>query len=216
MKKLVIFGFDGTIADTSPGILYCLNTTASSMGYQPVEHERMYGTIGMPLVSCLKNLYNMKDDEIEYAVNNYSKLYSMKGKEMFLLYDGIKDVLTKLKQDGFLLAIATEKHEMYTKDMLEAHDIAKFFDVVCATDVGADLNKSRLISMACDKLNVSVEDSIYIGDSYVDAIGAAEIGMDFAAVLYGWGFRSKSDAEPYNCKAYFENAEEIYNKLTVI
>lgn len=34
MKKLVIFGFDGTLADTAPGILYCFNTTAVAMGYE--------------------------------------------------------------------------------------------------------------------------------------------------------------------------------------
>ena len=49
MKKLVIFGFDGTLADTSPGILYCLNTTATSLGYPPVDHDALYGVIGFPL-----------------------------------------------------------------------------------------------------------------------------------------------------------------------
>ena len=39
MKKLIILGFDGTIADTAPGILYCMNTTALSMGYTPVAHD---------------------------------------------------------------------------------------------------------------------------------------------------------------------------------
>lgn len=35
MKKLIIFDYDGTLADTSPGIRYCYNTTASSMGFAP-------------------------------------------------------------------------------------------------------------------------------------------------------------------------------------
>ncbi len=49
MKKLIILGFDGTIADTAPGILYCMNTTALSMGYTPVAHDALYGVIGVSL-----------------------------------------------------------------------------------------------------------------------------------------------------------------------
>ena len=86
MKKLIIFGFDGTIADTSPGIIYCMNTTATSMGYTPVDHESMYGVIGTPLGQGFQKLYKMSDDEIEYATNNYSKLYSQKGREMMSLF----------------------------------------------------------------------------------------------------------------------------------
>ncbi len=96
MKKLVIFGFDGTLADTAPGILYCFNTTAVAMGYEPVEHSALYGVIGAPLEYGFKTLFNMSDDEIEYAVKNYSKLYSQKGKEMFTVYDGIYDALREL------------------------------------------------------------------------------------------------------------------------
>lgn len=111
MKKLVIFGFDGTLADTAPGILYCFNTTAVAMGYEPVEHSALYGVIGTPLEYGFKTLFNMSDDEIEYAVKNYSKLYSQKGKEMFTVYDGIYDALRDLKKNGFKLAIATQSTE---------------------------------------------------------------------------------------------------------
>lgn len=98
MKKLIIFGFDGTIADTSPGILYCFNTTASAMGYTPIDHNALYGVIGIPLKQGFHKLFNMKDDEIEYAANNYSKLYSQKGKEMFTFYPEIENTLKKLKK----------------------------------------------------------------------------------------------------------------------
>lgn len=126
MKKLVVFGFDGTLADTAPGILYCFNTTAVAMGYEPVEHSALYGVIGAPLEYGFKTLFNMSDDEIEYAVKNYSKLYSQKGKEMFTVYDGIYDALRELKKSGFKLAIATQKHRMFTTDILETYERRMF------------------------------------------------------------------------------------------
>lgn len=216
MKKLIIFGFDGTLADTSPGILYCFNTTATAMGYEPVDHSSLYGVIGIPLEQGFKKLFGMKEDEIEYAANNYSKLYSQKGKEMFLMYPGIENALKKLKKDGCKLAIATQKHRMFTSDMLEVYEIQNLFDAVCATDVNTNLTKKDLLLQACEQTGVSVEDSILIGDNDIEAVGAQSIGMDFGAALYGWGFRTKEEAEKYNCKLYFDSASEIYLKLSMM
>lgn len=216
MKKLIIFGFDGTIADTSPGILYCFNTTASAMGYTPIDHNALYGVIGIPLKQGFHKLFNMKDDEIEYAANNYSKLYSQKGKEMFTFYPEIENTLKKLKKSGYKLAIATLKHIMFTKDMLETYHISELFDAICATDVNKNLTKSDLLTQACEMTGISVENSIFIGDSEVDAEGAKGVNMDFAAALYGWGFKTKEDAEKYGCKTFFYSASEIYSKISTL
>lgn len=217
MKKLVIIGFDGTIADTAPGILYCMNTTALSMGYTPVAHDALYGVIGVSLEKGFVSLYGMKEDEIEYAMNQYSKLYSIKGEEMFLIYEGIAESLQKLKDEGFKLAIVTQKNEKFINNMLAVYrSIGKLFDTVCATNVDEEMEKSDMLKRVCADLNVQPSEAIFVGDSYVDAIAAEVAGMDFAAVLYGWGFRSRSDAEQYRCKTYINSAAEIPSKLSLI
>lgn len=216
MKKLVIFSFDGTLADTSPGILYCFNTTAAAMGYAPVDHDALRSVIGITLEQGFKKLYNMSDDELEYASNNYSKLYSQKGKEMFTMYHGMKDALRTLKNKGCLLAIATQKHAMYTADILKFSGIDDLFDTVCATDVNTNLTKSSQLAKACEQIGVSVNDSIFVGDSEVDAEGAKKSGMDFAAVLYGLGFKTVSDTEKYSCRAVIVSPDNIVETICSI
>lgn len=217
MKKLAILGFDGTIADTAPGILYCMNTTAIAMGYNPVPHEALFGVIGVSLEQGFMNLYGMKPDEIEYAMNNYSKLYSMKGEEMILLYDGIEESLEKLKSSGMKLAIVTQKNRKFVTNMLEAYNqIGRKFDLVSATDVEIEQEKSDMLLRVCSELETDVADAVFAGDSYVDAEAAAAVGIDFAAALYGWGFRSREDAEKYNPKAYINSAVEIADKLLAV
>lgn len=217
MKKLIILGFDGTIADTAPGILYCMNTTALSMGYTPVAHDALYGVIGVSLEQGFMNLYGMKEDEIEYAMNQYSKLYSMKGEEMILLYDGIAESLQKLKDEGCKLAIVTQKNEKFINNMLAVYSfVGELFDMVCATNVEKEMEKTDMLRKVCADLAVEPSDALFVGDSYVDAVAAEEVGMDFAAALYGWGFRSKADAEKYSCKAYLNKASEIAYKLSAI
>ncbi len=214
MKKLVILGFDGTIADTAPGILYCMNTTAMAMGYNPVPHEALFGVIGVSLEQGFMNIYGMKQDEIEYAMNNYSKLYSMKGEEMILLYDGIQKSLETLKNGGAKLAIVTQKNRKYVSNMLDAYrQIGELFDIVCATDVEIRREKSDMLMDVFNRFEIDPADAVFVGDSYVDAEAAAAAGVDFAAALYGWGFRSREDAEKYNPKAYINNAAEIAKKI---
>lgn len=216
MKKLVIIGFDGTIADTSPGILYCMNTTALSMGYTPVAHDALFGVIGVSLEQGFMNVYGMKPDEIEYAMNQYSKLYSIKGEEMILMYDGIDEALKKLKENGFKLAIVTQKNEKFINNMLAVYSyIGNLFDDVCATNVESEMNKADMLRKVCADLAVDPSEAIFVGDSYVDAIAAGEVGMDFAAALYGWGFRSKEDAQQYHCRAYLNRAWDV-EKLAVL
>lgn len=214
MKKLVIIGFDGTIADTAPGILYCMNTTALSMGYTPVAHDALYGVIGVSLEQGFMHLYGMKEDEIDYAMNQFSRLYSIKGEEMILIYEGIDDSLKKLKESGCLLAIVTHKNEKFINNMLGVYNhIGDLFDTVCATNVEREMTKTDMLREVCATLAVAPEEAIFIGDSYVDAVAAQEAGIDFAAALYGWGFRSKEDAEQYPCRVYLNSAAEIGSKL---
>ena len=214
MKKLVIIGFDGTIADTAPGILYWMNTTALSMGYTPVSHDELYGVIGVSLEQGFMRLYGMKEDEIDYAMNQYSKLYSIKGEEMILIYEGIAESLNKLKDSGIKLAIVTHKNERFINNMLGVYSyIGELFDTVCATNVEREMTKTDMLRKVCADLEVDPGEAVFVGDSYVDAIAAGEAGMDFAAALYGWGFRSREDAEQYQCKVYLNSAAEIANKL---
>ena len=157
----------------------------------------------------------MKEDEIEYAMANYSKLYSIKGEEMFQIYDGVEESLEKLKQTGCKLAIVTQKNRKFITNMLGVYkNIGEHFDTVCATDVEIDREKSDMLRLVCEELEVDIADSIFIGDSYVDALAAEEVGMDFAAALYGWGFRSREDAEKYHCRAYLNNAKELFTTLS--
>lgn len=210
MKKLIIIGFDGTIADTAPGILYCMNTTALSMGYTPVAHDALFGVIGVSLEQGFMNLYGMKPDEIEYAMNQYSRLYSIKGEEMILIYEGIDESLQKLKESGHKLAIVTQKNEKFINNMLAVyHQIGSQFDAVCATNVEREMTKTDMLRKVCADLDTPHQEAIFVGDSYVDAIAADEAGIDFAAALYGWGFRSKEDAQQYHCRAYLNRACDI-------
>ena len=198
MKKLIIFDYDGTLADTSPGIRYCYNTTASSMGFAPrLNRKDFFGVFGPSLEEGFLRLWpDMPQRLLPHAVANYRMLYAKKGKDLPApLYDGVEQVLLQLKRMGVLLAVATLKHEQFIYDMLRANQIAGLFDAVCAYK-GRE-KKSDLLKAACRCTNIHPEKSLLVGDSAFDGQGAQSIPMDFVAALYGWGFQDETEASFY-------------------
>ncbi|HIY27554.1 MAG TPA: HAD hydrolase-like protein [Firmicutes bacterium] len=197
-KRLIIFDYDGTLADTSPGIRYCYNATADAMGYVPhLAREDFFGVIGGSLEDGFHKLWpQMTPEEISRAVVQYRERYASEGRKLPApLYDGMRETLMVLKKLQFRLAVATLKHERFIHGMLEDNDIDGLFDAVCAY-TGSE-TKSGLLRKACTLTEVSPEESLLVGDSAYDGKGAREVPMDFAAVLYGWGFRQKEETAPY-------------------
>ena len=125
--------------------------------------------------------------------------------------------MRRRRKGGCQRAGVTQKKEKYINNMLGVYKtIGELFDEVCATKVDVDMTKGEMLRKVCKELDVAPEDSIFIGDSYVDALAAQEAEMDFAAALYGWGFRSKEDAERYNPKICIESAGELYKKISLL
>lgn len=210
MKKLVIFDFDGTISDTSPGIRHCYNATAAAMGYAPhPEREDFFGVIGGSLEHGFAKLWpQMSPEEIQRAVTEYRERYATEGVALPApLYPEMKETLEILKANGVLLAVATLKHKRFIGRMLEDLHIDHLFDAVCAYQNGE--TKQDLLEEACCLTGATPKESLLVGDSAFDGQGAQACGMDFAAALYGWGFRSEEDAAPYHPIACLQQPQEL-------
>lgn len=214
MKKLIIFDYDGTLADTSPGICHCYNTTAAEMGYPThPDREDFFGVIGGSLEQGFPKLWpDMTPEQITRAVVRYRELYAEEGR--FLpapLYNGMKETLIALKEQGYRLAVATLKHHRFIHGMLQDNHIETLFDAVCA--YRGQETKSDLLREACRLTGVSPEESLLVGDSAYDGHGAQSLPMDFVAALYGWGFRKKEETLPYHPMGLLEQPRDLLKLL---
>lgn len=209
MKKLAIFDFDGTIADTSEGILYCYDHGAEHFGYAPAPRERYEGVIGGHVDAGFRKVYGMDEEQSQQAMLLYRELYHEKGMFLASLYPGIRETFQTLKESGVLIALATLKHERFAQNMLEQLGVVQYFDCICAFDGSEGCDKKSLLLKACRTLDVTEADSVLIGDSAFDAIGAETAGMDFLAVTYGLGFKTKEQAAQQKYIGILGKASEI-------
>ena len=187
--KLVIFDFDGTIADTSPGMIDSHIYTLKSMGREVPDKNALLNVIGGQLLKTYVENFGFEEPLARKAVKIYRNRYEEKGIHMANLYPGFKELLIFLKLNGYKIGIATLKAEKFAKEMLKEFQIAEYFDVVCGMDENDKLAKSDLIKKCSNICSVLASETILIGDSINDWNGARTAKVGFIGVTYGFGFK---------------------------
>ena len=107
------------------------------------------------------------------------------------VYEGLAETLESLKNEGYILAVATSKPEEYAKRIADKFDFAKYFaGIYGATMDGSLIRKADVIRYALDNLGVERENYdqvVMVGDRNNDIYGAKENGIQVIGVLYGYG-----------------------------
>lgn len=188
MYRLVIFDMDGTLADTSLGILNSHRYAHKMMGKDNPTDADLEGVIGGPLLQTYKTRFGFTDVSAKRAVEFYRNYYQSHGIYEAVCYPDIPCLLNSLKSNGFQLAVATLKPEKFVKIMLANMGIIDCFSAIYGMDDNDERTKAQLVQMCTDSLGISKRETVLIGDSIYDMQGADKCGVSFIAVTYGFGF----------------------------
>lgn len=188
MKKLIVFDMDGTLADTSPGILNSHRYAHEKMGRPQPGTDVLRSVIGGPLLNTYISRFSFSETQAREAVSHYRRYYAEKGFLEADLYPGMKETLIELRAKGYRLGVATLKAERFVKTMLENMGIAEYFDVIFGMDDADSRTKAQLIQMCMQATGASVDATTMVGDSIHDLTGAEQAGVGFIGVTYGFGF----------------------------
>lgn len=183
MKYCVIFDMDGTLFETGEGIIYCARYALECVGEPIPADEVLSKFIGPSLFDSFTETIGMSEERALKAIEHYRKRYREGGVDMSRPYDGIEDMLGRLKACGFVLSVASSKPLTMVKYLLDKHDLHKYFARVIAPDFATrSSDKSELVRAAC------VGDAnIMVGDTVFDIEGAHGAGVKAIAVSYGYG-----------------------------
>ena len=206
--KAILFDLDGTLCDTDEMVVQSFFELYKT--YKPTKvrtREELYYFSGPPIKDTLKNEFpDYPFDEMYSAFQRVSRaLYLPYVKE----YKDEIEILTKLKQAGYLLGVVTNKGAPLTKYSLEICHIENMFDVVISADDVASPKPQPLgIFKAMEKLGIiNKKDVLYVGDNDIDYVTAKNAGLD--SMLVTWGpriIKCIKDAK-YAVKSYNELGE---------
>lgn len=210
MKKLVLFDFDGTIADTSEGILDSHIFTLGQMGKKIPSDNQLRKLIGGNLLQIYTKFFEFAEDEAREAIRIYRKRYAEFGICKAVLYPGFDVLLKELKEKGMDIGVATLKSELFAKKMLFNLGISQYFDVICGMDQNDSLDKAKLITRCVTSLHYQKDETIFVGDTDNDFYGAKEAGVNFVAVSYGFGYKAEEHYDDFVMK---KNTKELLRYL---
>ncbi len=182
------FDFDGTVAESGEGIIKAVRYMFSRMEVEIPSEEQMFKFIGPPVKYLLSNVYGMDTQQIDEAYAYFREYYQSRGVHESRLYRGIIDALKAVRQTGTKLYVATCKGESMARKMLEDFEIIDLFDGVFGAwhDKGV-YDKTHVLQYAVERLEGQMGHAVMIGDRAHDVDGGKAVGMDTAAVLYGYG-----------------------------
>lgn len=181
-----IFDLDGTLLDTSEGVFGSVRYTETKMGLEPIDNAVLSQFVGPPPKEMYMRIYGLSEDKAIDAVRFHREYGMERAINEAKIYDGIQEMLCKLRKKGFKIAVATLKKQRIAEAILERFGLSKYFDTIVGMNDEESLSKSNTIDIAMK--NVHATRAIMVGDSDYDRLGAMEAGVDFIGVLYGFGF----------------------------
>lgn len=213
MKKSVLFDLDGTLLDTTEGVLESAAHAARQMGYAELPHETMLKFVGPPIQNSFMTHYGADATTAQRAAEIFRDHY----KNMALLkakpYPQMLDVLAELRAHDFRIGVATYKREDYAITLLEHFGIAPFCQSMHGADNFNRLSKADIVERCILELGAAKSETVLVGDTNHDAKGAAQAGVDFIAVTYGFGYRTAADTTNYPCVGVANAPIDILNLL---
>jgi len=187
--KLVIFDLDGTLMDTSSGILMAVKDTIKEHGMPELSEEQIRTFIGPPIQWSFEAQYGISKEEAQRMADTFRTLYSTKHLLGAVPYPGIYDLMQALRERGMKSAIATYKREDYALRLLKHYHFDDYTDIMYGGDNDGTLKKRDIIQKCIDTAGVkNLNEVVMVGDTLHDSNGAKERGVDFIGVSYGFGF----------------------------
>ena len=189
MYTTILFDLDGTLTDSQYGIINSLVYALKKFDIEVDDREQLKKFLGPPLHESFAEFYGFSEEKALMGVDYYREYFAHKGIFENELYDGVDELLDKIKASGRKIVLATSKPEEYAVRILEHFNIAKYFDVMAgATMDGARSKKADVIEYALKKANVqNFDEVLMIGDRKNDILGSKKFGIDSVGVLYGYG-----------------------------
>lgn len=207
--EAVLFDFDFTLADSSAGIITCINYALSEMGLGESSTDDIIKTVGLYLP---ESLVVLKGEQFRPRGDEFMRLFTHKADDVMVegtfFLPGAEKVLRTLSRLGYRLAIVSTKYRYRIETVLRRDGLLDAIEVIIGgEDVTDHKPHPEGLLKAASQLGLPVECCIYTGDSEVDASAAQSARMPFMAVRTG--STPVETFEAYPSKAMLDSVADI-------
>lgn len=192
----ILIDLDGTITNPKQGITKSVQYALKAKGIVIEDLDSLCKHIGPPLKNSFMNFYGFSEEEAEESIEMYREYFKDTGIYENEEYEGMEELLRKLKNAGKTMITATSKPEVFAIRILEHFHLDQYFEDICgATMDGSRSAKEEVIRYALDKNGITdYSKVVMVGDREHDIEGAKQVGIASIGVLYGFGSKEELEA----------------------
>lgn len=184
--QLVIFDWDGTVMDSTGRIVSCMHKAAADLQLPRLDDQPVREIIGLALPEAIKTLYPMLDDAAVEAVRERYAVHFVAAEQTpSALYPSADAVLTRLRQIGVKLAVATGKSRKGLQRVWSRIDTGDYFHASRCADESHSKPHPAMVNELLSELDVAPDRAVVVGDTSFDMDMARAAGVDRIAVSYG-------------------------------
>jgi phosphoglycolate phosphatase len=215
-KKLLLFDLDGTLIDSVPDLCGAVNYMLVALDKIPFDTNIIREWVGNGAELLVKRALSGKadiDDNIDEdlfikAKSIFLEYYKNNLTNETILYDQVFETIKILKDNGFKMAIITNKPYEFIEPILKHFEMDSDFDLLLgANSLENKKPHPQPLLYACQKLNIDTKQTIMVGDSKNDILAAQNANIDSIAVNYGYNYGE--DIAIYNPNIIIDNFNEL-------
>jgi len=195
---LIIFDFDGTLADTKSSIVETMQLTFEKLGYERQPEDVITNSIGLPLIECLMVAKGMTREDALKGTVIYRDIFMSVALHHVRLFPDVMDVIETLSQRGIPMAVATSRNQESLESLVDMLGLGKYL-----TNLFGEGHVKRgkpypdLAEFIMDKLGADPSQTLVIGDTIYDLEMGKAAGCYTCGVTYGNHSKEKlSQAKP--------------------
>lgn len=212
MIKLVIFDLDGTLLNTLEDLANACNYALGECGFPPRPTEEYRFLVGRGITNLFRGALpeGMKTDEmVEKMRFHFLPYYNEHKCDLTRPYEGIIEMLDSLRLAGIRLAVASNKYQEGTVELIKRYFHAYDFVRVLGQREGFPIKPDAgIVLEAMEGVpGIDKDEAVYCGDSNVDMQTGINAGVRTIGVT--WGFRSREELASYSPWMLAESPSEI-------
>lgn len=212
----VLFDLDGTLVDTAPDLIACLNKALAQFGYTEIAENKLkpfisFGAAEMIKHSVGNSVSQQTQEQILETMLNY---YQNNIAEFSCFFSGISETLETIESLNLKWGIVTNKRERFTLPLINALKLNERAACVISGDTTANTKPHpEPLFTACSLAAVKPEECVYIGDAAHDIDAGNNANMKTLAAVYGY-LKPDDTPDTWGADALIESPKQLTSWIT--
>ena len=211
--KLVIFDLDGTLVDAYQAVSRSLNYALEKVGLPRMDDEVIKRKVGWGEKVLVQSF--VPEEKLDETLALYRKHHKSELKTGAKFLPGAKEIISLLKEEQYMMAIASNRPTVFTHIILECLGIRGAFScILCADKVKHPKPSGDLLVHILENLSVEADEALYVGDMTIDIQTGMSANIKTVAVLTGSCYREELEVlRPYSIIQHIDELPGILERL---